>query len=139
MAAARPARAPTPAPILHVLFCVAVFVAQALSQSDASGAKPRDCPQRTQHAWQQHCATAEDCTSDPDNLFCTCCIKYGVGSEWDEACAVMCGENYHTKFDQLARQLRTDPTLGKHWRFDDFGENGPQAVSYTHLTLPTKA
>ena len=49
------------------------------------------CPFKARHGWLQHCASAEDCTSD--ELFCSCCQVYGDRTEWAEACTVFCGES----------------------------------------------
>ena len=68
-----------------------------------------------ERAWTQHCAIAEDCTSEP--TFCPCCTMHPA-TEWADACQVICGDGEGDaggSVDDVAYS-------GNYWRFEDFGQ-----------------
>ena len=94
----------------HLLALVLVLAPLKASTPEAA---ELSCPQAKRHSWLQHCASAEDCTSEV--AFCTCCGEHGHGSAWSEACSVICGaEVFLDGKDDVAK-----PAGGPSWRIDD--------------------
>ena len=78
------------------------------------------CPHTTSRAFTQHCATAEDCTTEA--AFCGCCAAHR-GTEWSEACTVICGDEQQQHAHALDEEPLEHATTAD-WGFDDFGEGG---------------
>ena len=91
----------------------------------------------TQHAFLQHCASADDCPSEA--TFCACCREYGRRTEWAEACVAFCGQEVFAP----PRPAVPKPTSDySSWRIDDFGRtelpppNGPPTAIGPYFDQP---
>ena len=74
---------------------------------------------RTERAWLQHCAVADDCTSE--SSFCSCCGEY-PNTEYAEACEVICGMRV------VHARSRSAAVAHSSWDFEDFGDRSSTSV-----------
>jgi hypothetical protein len=74
---------------------------------------------RTERAWLQHCAVADDCTSEAS--FCSCCGAY-PNTEYADACEVICGMRV------VHARSRSAAAAHSSWDFEDFGDRSSTSV-----------
>ena len=73
-------------------------------------------------AWLQHCAAAEDCTSDAS--FCSCCAAHAY-SEYAAACGVICDSSEPV-----------ESAGSESWRFTEFGDASFEAERGPNFEQP---